>query len=394
MNLIKLFVAITLFYQPLSVAQDAFRGFTSEQSTISSALIRSEDGIEPISLKVSGRDSEQELSFYVGDSQKNKLVLVMAGLGGDGKGGLSNFLAIEAAKRGYTSLVLPSVFSEVFASNFSSTGYVGYVHPDIVDCIRLIRESVRLLENKLGFKFIDKKILGYSLGALTAAHLSERISKSDNISNVVLINTPVDLGYGLRVIDQFRAQKEFLSTSTIKLKLKWFLRLRKYLKRSLDIFNFTKFAEGLPSDLADKQYIIGSILSGSLRSVVLSSQERLDLGVLPQKNRKKAAKKVMFEGYFKQFLVPYYRQVEKFDYVDFNFINTESSLPAVESHLRANNNIYLFHNSDDFLLRGQEDADYLKEVFGKRLKLYNSGGHLGNVWYPEILNSVFKALSL
>jgi hypothetical protein len=40
------------------------------------------------------------------------------------------------------------------------------------------------------------------------------------------------------------------------------------------------------------------------------------------------------------------------------------------------------HNADDFFVQSSS-FDLLKETLGDQLTLYPTGGHLGNLWYPD-----------
>jgi hypothetical protein len=50
----------------------------------------------------------------------------------------------------------------------------------------------------------------------------------------------------------------------------------------------------------------------------------------------------------------------------------------------------VFHNQDDFLL-SEEDWSWLKNIMGRRLTVFSAGGHLGNLYVPEVQNYILEA---
>jgi hypothetical protein len=58
------------------------------------------------------------------------------------------------------------------------------------------------------------------------------------------------------------------------------------------------------------------------------------------------------------------------------------SLKSIEGYLASSAKIGVMTNEDDFILAPGE-LDYLRQVFGPRLKVYPCGGHLGNFEYRD-----------
>jgi hypothetical protein len=69
----------------------------------------------------------------------------------------------------------------------------------------------------------------------------------------------------------------------------------------------------------------------------------------------------------------------------------EGSLSGIESKLRADTRVFVLHNADDFIVN-QQQLDYLRSVFGERLRIFAHGGHLGNLWHPETLGYILSTL--
>jgi hypothetical protein len=58
------------------------------------------------------------------------------------------------------------------------------------------------------------------------------------------------------------------------------------------------------------------------------------------------------------------------------------SLKSIEGYLASSAKIGVITNEDDFILAPGE-LDYLRRVFSPRIKIYPSGGHLGNIEYRD-----------
>lgn len=87
-----------------------------------------------------------------------------------------------------------------------------------------------------------------------------------------------------------------------------------------------------------------------------------------------------FLDYFNEYFVPYFKsrqpKLTREELVE------ALSIKSIESYLASSAKIGVITNEDDFILAPGE-LDYLRRVFGPRLKVYPSGGHLGNLEYRD-----------
>ena len=68
-------------------------------------------------------------------------------------------------------------------------------------------------------------------------------------------------------------------------------------------------------------------------------------------------------------------------------------LRAYEAGLRANPNVRVLVNQNDFLL-ADEDLAWLHSTFvPERLTVFQQGGHLGNLYNPAVQKTIVEALS-
>jgi hypothetical protein len=87
-----------------------------------------------------------------------------------------------------------------------------------------------------------------------------------------------------------------------------------------------------------------------------------------------------FLDYFNEYFVPYFQSrrpgLSREELIE------AQSLTSIEGYLASAAKIGVITNEDDFILAPGE-FDYLRRVFGPRIKIYPSGGHLGNLEYRD-----------
>jgi hypothetical protein len=385
-------------------------------ATLASGIIKSHDNFPYTVIKFRSQKNERrqlralKVRFYQSETPSTSLVYVLTGIGGDASSGTSNFLATELLKQGHHVMVIPSVFTREFADSYSSSGYVGLLNIDSKDMIELFMQTRSYME-EIGLPVKTQNMVGYSLGALTAAHLSEEAAKLPGIefNKVLLINPPVDLIYGLRFLDKAHSYK-MSEIYFLRLGLSVIRTIKAAMSAPLDLDSYTMSLENFKFLSVDEcNFFIAESLSSSLTGVLEGSQDAFDLEILPEKplsnsagefyqraDRNRAVNAVNFETYIQNFVVPYFRDhndgSDDFKSYSLNSMNLRVSMYAVAKHIRANPKIYLMTNTDDFLLRGQADIDYLSELFGERATFYPRGGHIGNIWYKDNMDLMLKLL--
>jgi pimeloyl-ACP methyl ester carboxylesterase len=99
-----------------------------------------------------------------------------------------------------------------------------------------------------------------------------------------------------------------------------------------------------------------------------------------------------YADYLQKFLVPYY-WARGIELGSPEALASASSLRTYADGLRANPNVRLIVNQNDFLLPA-EDLAWLKTTFAAdRLTVFEQGGHLGNLSHPEVQKAILAALA-
>lgn len=363
-------------------------------------------------LRVRAKNRKKfKMKYFKVNHDADEIAFILCGIGGDSKAKIAKSIAKRLMDRGIESIVVPSIFTEAFSKSFSRTGYPGYLPWDAKDMIKALHQARLMVEDKRQKRFKAVHLLGYSLGALTAAHMSQQVSLMGEpryYQSVTLINSPVDLLHGVRYLDRGAEQRREIPP-------KRFAGILGRLLRGLTAAtNFEeskeKFSISLrrTENINDKEmrYFVAKALRSSLDNVVLSSQEVDSLHILEQRVIEKyghiedpaqfrqlmkhLAKKVSFFEYIETFLVEYLKTKKEMKDLNIHKLNSISSLYPLESFFEQENHIRMIHNTDDFLLRPHRDVRYLEKLFGSRLTIFPRGGHLGNYWHKESLDIYIK----
>ncbi len=394
-----------------SPAAYAFPEVDSITASIAGNLLLPEKAKSVHRLKIKGPMGKKlRVSFYPSSKPSNTLHIIIAGIGGDDQGGISRTLAASISKEQGHVLSVPSSFTKDFAYSFSSTGYVGLPSKDAWDYIEAFKIIKQKLVKKFGIEISKTKLIGYSLGALTAAHMSSAsIIRGDlDFDQVILINPPLDLLYGMRFLDKSNSYgKEQSALNGVKKVINFFKLLNDIDRKKLTTTNFNKISNKL-NFLTEKEgaFYISSFLKDSLKDVILASQNILDLDILPKlppkgsslymhtkSIRAKKTGRYGFVDHSKKFLLPFLRDYKNAPDLTLKDINEMSSMYFLKDHLEHADSVFVFHNADDFLLKNS-DIDFIKDTFKSRAKIYPRGGHLGNIWFKKNQADLLSVLSL
>lgn len=362
--------------------------------------------------KIRGFRDHRDLlvKYYPSPWPTKQLVFIISGIGGDTKSGYSTFLANQTQMRAVDAVVVPNVVNENFIISSSSTGLVGGSAEDGADLYKALAKIKSDLAAK-GHHYEKINLVGYSHGALLAAFIEaadQRALRSGSealhIDSTLLINPPVDLLHAIRTIDKrTKATKQISLKSLIKLALRFHKLIGKFTKILTTPESHVEFSKSLKMTSEQRFALIGKALSFNLPSAILASQAVNDLGILPQVEiegsvahrhseiaRRRAAKKYSYEDYVLKFFSAHAVQT-KSEPFSLEYLNEANSLTALANVLKSSKNIFLMHNMDDMLLTNGQGY-WLDGLFGKRAMIYPTGGHLGNIWYPDNLNDYYRWL--
>jgi len=233
-----------------------------------------------------------------------------------------------------------------------------------------LTEIDRCLNEHYPDRLGSKALMGYSMGALhslfVAATESTNQVPSIKFDRYVAINTPVRLAYGISELDEFyRAPLSWPQAERTDNIENTFLKVAALSKSTL------KPQTSLPFNAIESRFIIGLTFRLILRDVIFSSQRRNNLGVLrhPISNlrRNPVYQEILqysYHDYFEKFIIPYY-QAWGVASLTAEALEKAGDLRTYEAGLRANPNLRIIVNQNDFLLE-DEDLAWLTDDLVER----------------------------
>jgi pimeloyl-ACP methyl ester carboxylesterase len=320
------------------------------------------------------------------------LVFLLPGIGAHRRGGTAVSLAELAYSRGWSVVALSSTFQPEVQLTALRAPYPGYAPHDAAD-LRGALEAIRAdLERWRPGRARELALLGLSLGAAHALHIaSQPDAAALRFTRVVAVNPPVDFLRAARRFDDF-----------FDAPLRWPAdeRDRRVLeigKKALALFNGQVADPRLPFDRIESEFLIGlngrdavhnamvAIRQTTGRSVRLQPEFDPERGWLLEEVNSSS-----FDAYVRHLVLPHFLATEDAT-ATVDSLLAASGLRDIGAALAADPRVFVITNADDFLL-APEDVAWLADTFGERATVYPRGGHLGNLWVPEVQEAILRAL--
>lgn len=326
------------------------------------------------------------------------VVYIVPGLGAHRLAQPSMALAELVYRNGFSAVCVSSAFNAEFMENASTAAMPAYLPVDGHDVHVALTEMDRRLRALYPGRIGDKALLGYSMGGLhtlfVAATEPTNQSPLIKFDRYVALNNPVRLLHGVAQLDEF-----------YQVPLSW-----PGAERTTNLENtFLKVAAlskstltpqtSLPFNAIESKFLIGLTFRLVLRDIIFSSQRRNNQGVLhhPLWNWRRAPAyqeilQYSYRDYFEKFAVPYY-QARGLAAPTAETLKTGGDLRTYAAGLRANPNIRVIVNQNDFLM-ADTDLDWLRATFTpEQLTVFLQGGHSGNLSNPSVQSTILEALA-
>lgn len=307
-------------------------------------------------------------------------------------------LAEFVFNHGYSAVCLSSAYNPEFMEHASTANLPAYLPVDGDDVHVALTEIDRLLRKRYPSRLGSNALLGYSMGAYHALFIAATSSTNQQsrvpFDRYVALSTPVHLQEGVNQLDNYyRAPLEWPETDRSDKIQNTFLKAATLDKNALTPDS------SLPFDSVESRFLIGLTFRYMLRDVIYSSQQRNNQGVLKHSlksiRRDPIYQEILqysFQDYFDRFAVPYY-QTRGLASPVAESLERANALPTYEAGLRANTNIQVIVNENDFLL-SPPDLQWLRSTIPpERLKVFEQGGHMGNLSNSNVQHSILRALS-
>lgn len=368
---------------------------------------------------------------------KAPVVYIVPGLGSHRLAQPALALAELVYKNGFSAVCVSSPFNSEFMEHASTAALPAYLPVDGHDVQVALTEIDHRLNKLYPDRWGDKALMGYSMGALqslfvaaTEGHtpsppekkeragerrrfLSEaphpdplptRASRGEGqnlqqlplikFDRYVAINTPVRLAHGISKLDEFyQSPLDWPVAERAGNLENTFLKVAALSKSTLTP------QTSLPFSAIESKFLIGLMFRLALRDMIFSSQRRNNQGVLqhPIRNlrRNPVYQEILqysYQDYFEKFAIPYY-QAHGVALPAAEALEKAGDLRTYDAGLRANPNIRVIVNQNDFLL-ADEDLAWLRATFTpEQLTVFAQGGHLGNLFNPAVQKTILEALA-
>jgi hypothetical protein len=334
------------------------------------------------------------------------LAIVISGTGSDGNTAKISMLRATLYGAGYHVLSLPSPTFPGFIVAASSTGVVGDLHQDSQDLYAVMQQIIAHLPRRIRITDID--VLGYSLGAANAAVVKSIDEKAGKlkIHRVVMINPPVSLFTSIDRLDELFALSIGAGDAAAdRLYRKLYTRLANYYRANekvhIDGDDVLAAAGSVLKTDADFQAAVALNFRIALMNVFFAGDLYARTGVVTDPKHPprvgdsleqitKTLRDKPFREYFERVFAPYY--LARRPGTTAESLLAQSRLDIIADNLRDNPDYYVQTNSNDLIL-DQQELSWLKSTLGKRIVVYDHGGHLGTLGEKQQIEDMLTMLA-
>ncbi|MBK5273425.1 MAG: alpha/beta hydrolase [Desulfuromonadales bacterium] len=331
--------------------------------------------------------------------QKHKapLVFLIGGAGASDQADKLMTMMKTFYQAGFHVITLPSPTHANFIISASQSRVPGDLTEDAADLYRAmetawnqVKDDIEVSEFLLG---------GYSLGAVQSAFIAklDEERKVFNFRKVLMINPPVDLYSSATSIEELLkqipggAKKQGIFFNRMLSKFGQFYRYGNFVAINED-FLYSIYTEKLFTK-PETAGLIGLTYRIGLAGMIFTSDVMTNSGYVVPKNRVLSHTDSLFDYFLVSTHLSFYDYINEYFYPHFlklrpgltkkELIDSES-IRSIEGYLKSSAKFGVMTNENDFLLTKAE-LDYLRQLFGERVKIYPRGGHLGNLEYKDNL---------
>jgi len=326
---------------------------------------------------------------------KAPLVFLIAGTGGSSKSAKIVALITNLYQAGFHVIALPSPTFPNFIINASTTHVPGNLSEDADDLYRVMEQIWS--QSKGRIEVTDFSLAGYSLGGTEAAFIArlDEERKVFDFRRVLMLNPAVSLYNSVSriegLLDRIPGGPRRIGAfyNRVMAKSTDFYRKGDFVAIDDDFLFAAYQAQILNRDEAGGMIAVSFRISSA--GMIFASDVMTHGGYVVPKNRDLknsdsledyfwTSLHLSFLDYFNEYFVPSFQN--RHPGLTKEELLETLSLRSIESYLASSAKIGVVTNEDDFILAPGE-LDYLRRVFGPRLKVYPRGGHLGNLEFRD-----------
>ncbi len=336
------------------------------------------------------------------------VVFILPGTGGHRDAGSTAALAEMAFRAGYHAVAISSSMCFDFIEAAGTANFPGFAPGDAHD----VHVALTAIDADLRSRHGDlvgcrRGVVGMSLGGQQVLFMAAAEEESDaeglvHIDGYLALNPPVSLVRAVRGMDSYFNLPLTMSANVEDRDR----RIRALFRHVIDMAGGKDLQPGRPLPLNDNEakFLVGLAFRMTLMDVL--DQARAlgrtgDFFLTPRSGTDRSASyreiaEYSFLEYLYAFVLPDQasrRSDLSNDDAGAARLERLCSLRSVASALHDNPQVQVITNANDLLLDA-EDVEFLKATFGGRLDLNDHGGHLGNLWKPEIQDEVMSKMRM
>ena len=325
------------------------------------------------------------------------VVYIVPGLGSHRLSPTALALAEMVYKNGYSAVCVSSPFNYEFMEQAATARLPAYLPVDGHDLHVALTAIDRRLAAMYPGRLGARALLGDSMGAFEALYIAGTAATNQQpllkFDRFVAISPPVRLLAGVAKLDEYyRAPLAWPAAERASDLENTFLKVAALSKTSLTPHT------SLPFDAIESKFLIGLTFHFVLRDMIYTSQRRHNQHVLHHSlftiRRDPVYQEILqysYKDYFDKFVIPWYQTLGLATPVRDTMARADD-LRTYDTGLRANPDIRIFENHNDFLLAAA-DLAWLHTTFGPdQLRVFPEGGHLGNLDNPVVQKAILGAL--
>jgi hypothetical protein len=329
--------------------------------------------------------------------QKAPLVFLIAGAGSSDRAPKLLTMMKAFYQAGFHVITLPSPSHANFIISASQSGIPGDLTEDAADLYRVMETAWKEVEGDI--EVSSFQLCGYSLGASQAAFVAklDEERRVFNFRKVLMINPPVSLYGSVTRIEEMLKQipggpkKQGIFFNRMLSRFSQFYRYGNFVAIN-DDFLYAMYTENIFSN-EETGGLIGLTFRINLAGMIFASDVMTNSGYVVPKNRVLSptdsiydyflvSTHLSFYDYFNEYFYPYFQK--RRPGLTKQALIESQSLRSIEGYLKSSAKIGVMANENDFILT-RDELEYLRQLFAERAKIYQRGGHLGNLEYKDNL---------
>ena len=332
------------------------------------------------------------------------LVFIIPGIGSHRSTTNAVKLAESAWQRGYSAVIVSNPFNAEFILTGLSATYAGYTPSDADDLYRTLGAIRADIEANHPGMVTSSSLMGYSHGGIATLFISqiERNATGPgalHFERVVAINPAVNLDYAAGRFDGYfdaplawpEAERRDKTTEAVK---------KAYVLAQGEDEDLIRKYKTLPFTRIGSEFLIG-LSSRAITMQAISASSARGGKALPELPGGSAGglhgpfaievESNTLKRYMDELAIPYYFDKEGGARTKEQLV-AAANLYSQEAGLRDDKRIAVFTNKDDFILQ-PSDLAWLEDVFVGRITVFPGGGHLGNMYMPQVQAAFMEGLS-